>query len=48
VEQYPNVANWLGAVTRLPGYKEASSAHKQFATTPNNVQQGHFALALIE
>lgn len=48
VEQYPNVAVWLTAVARLPGFKESAAAHRQFAVTPNNVQQEHFALALIE
>lgn len=48
VEQYPNVAVWFTAVSLFPGYKETAIAHKQFATTPNDVQQGHFALALIE
>ncbi|KAJ1628343.1 glutathione S-transferase [Pavlovales sp. CCMP2436] len=48
IEHYPNVAAWYLAITNLPGYKEVSQAHKRFAATPNNVQQGHFALALIE
>jgi hypothetical protein len=42
------VASWFASVGRLPGYKQASLAHAQFAATANNKQQGHFALALIE
>jgi len=48
VDHYPHVASWFRAVSALPGYKEMAAAHKQFGTTPNSVQQGHFALALIE
>jgi len=48
IDNYPNVDAWFRAVKNLPGYKAQSAAHSSFASTSNSVQQGHFALALIE